>query len=156
VSSATISHRLLCPGLGLLACFGPPAGAAAVPVPDVLLKSEVELYGVAMGLTARSLRVQRWQGHGAFGHGAGGRALRLAPGQYTLLLRTRAPAGDQDGFCIEINGVRTRRVARVGRWMTIALPFSVAKEDAVQFSLIGEEPGPVVDLLAVVARHLQG
>lgn len=127
------------------------AQAADIPAGDVLLKAELEQYGVAGG-------VSTFAQPGASGGSAPALsadavvagALKLTAGKYTLLLRTFAPAGDQDGFFIEINGVRTRRVAEIGRWAVLALPFEVPTEGNIPVSVIGQEEGLLVDQIAVV------
>jgi hypothetical protein len=128
------------------------AVAAPVPPADVLLAVEAEGFGAALGLTPTV-----WEG------ASGGRAmalgdegtgmyaaLKLVPGKYTLLLVTFAPAGDQDGLFVEIAGQRTRRTVPIGRWGTVAWPFTVAKEGLVSLSIIGQESGLLVDRVAVV------
>ena len=76
--------------------------------------------------------------------------LALPAGDYTFVLRLFAPAGDQDGFFVEINGVRTRRTAPIGRWSNLAFPFRAGGAEPVVLSLIGQEPGLLADRLAVV------
>lgn len=136
--------------LGLMVLHAAAHGAE-VPPGDVLLKVELEQYGASGGLTASA------QPGASAGVGMAldtdsvvSGALKLAAGKYTLLLRTFAPAGDQDGFFIEINGVQTRRVAEIGRWAVLALPFEVAAEGPTPIAVIGQEPGLIVDQIAVV------
>jgi hypothetical protein len=122
-----------------------------VPPGDVLLKAELEQYGASGGLTA----IAQPGASGGLGMALSADtvvsgALKLPAGKYTLLLRTFAPGGDQDGFFIEINGVRTRRVVDIGRWSTLALPFEVATEGAIPIAVIGQEPGLIIDQIAIV------
>lgn len=127
------------------------ASAAEVPPGDVLLKVELEQYGASGGLTA--IAQPGASGSLAMTLGADtvvSGALKLMAGKYTLLLKTFAPAGDQDGFFIEINGVRTRRVADIGRWSVLAMPFEVAAEGAIPIAVIGQEPGLIIDQIAIV------
>ncbi|MGE5531670.1 MAG: hypothetical protein ACM3VW_06105, partial [Bacteroidota bacterium] len=140
-------HLLL---IGLIALCA-TAQAADVPPGDVVLKVELEQYGASGGLSA--IAQPGASGGLAMALGADtivSGALKLPAGKYTLLLRTFAPAGDQDGFFIEINGVRTRRVADIGRWSVLALPFEVAAERVTPIAVIGQEPGLIVDQIAVV------
>lgn len=135
----------------LAVCTCPPATFAAVPADDVMIKVELEDYGAGSGLSPVQLD---GAAHGkamalaSDAMAAGG--LNLPPGDYTLLLRTFAPAGDQDGFFVEIDGTRTRRVAPIGRWGVLAFPFSVKTQRQVTLTVLGQEAGIVVDRLAVV------
>jgi len=132
----------------ILLLVGLPLWAQA---PEVVLAVAAECYGVAAGLTTT-------QAPGANGGIAmalsdsstiaGG--VELQPGPYTLVLRTFAPAGDQDGFFVEIAGTRTRRTAPIGSWGTLAFPFTVAKAGQVLICIIGQEPGMLVDDVALV------
>ncbi|MHB8997488.1 MAG: LamG-like jellyroll fold domain-containing protein [Armatimonadota bacterium] len=129
----------------------PAAQAAEVPPGDVLLKVELEQYGASGGLTpVAQPGASAGVGMALDADTVVSGALKLPAGKYTLLLRTFAPAGDQDGFFIEINGVRTRRVAEIGRWAVLALPFEVAAEGVIPIAVIGQEPGLIVDQIAVV------
>lgn len=128
------------------------AGAAPVPPADVVLAVEAEGFGTALGLTPTV-----WEGASgdramALGDEGTGlyAALKLPPGNYTLLLVTFAPAGDQDGLFVEIAGQRTRRTVPIGRWGTPTWPFKVEKEGLVSLSVIGQESGLLVDRVAVV------
>lgn len=128
-----------------------PVVAAEVPAADVLLRQEFETFGVGSGLTQQALP-------GA----SGGTAMalsaeamvvgawRLAAGDYTLLLRMYAPAGDQDGFFVEINGTRTRRTAPIGNLGVVAFPFRAKADEANVLQVIGQEPGLLVDQVALV------
>lgn len=134
--------------LALLAAL--PLGAQGA-APEVVTASAAERYGVASALTAT-------QAPGANGGVAmalsdastisGG--LQLAPGPYTLVLRTFAPAGDQDGFFVEIAGTRTRRTAPIGSWGTLAFPFTVDQAGQALIAIIGQEPGMLVDDIVIV------
>ncbi len=132
----------------LVCLIGLPAGAQS---PEVALAVAAERYGVASGLTAT--RAPGANGGVAMALSdsstiAGG--LQLAPGQYTLVLRTFAPAGDQDGFFVEVAGTRTRRTAPIGSWGALAFPFSVEQAGQVLISIIGQEPGMLVDDVVIV------
>ncbi|MEN6544699.1 MAG: hypothetical protein ABFE07_01505 [Armatimonadia bacterium] len=138
-------------GVLLLAVVVPPASAVEIPAADVVLKCEIENFGTNAGLSAMVIP-------GASGDMAmaltseamAAAGIKLTQGKYTLLLRTFAPAGDQDGFFVEINGVRTRRVAPIGRWGVVAFPFSVKGTEPSTVSVIGQEAGMVVDQVVVV------
>lgn len=145
--------RRLCvlgPMLWLLAATQ-GAMAAELPPGSVVLLSEAESFGVVSGLAI----VDRSDGSGgkvaALSEDSQALAVvKLAPGDYTFVLRLFAPAGDQDGFFVEVNGVRTRRTAPIGRWGNLAFPFRVTAPDPTTLSLIGQEPGMLADRLAVV------
>lgn len=145
--------RLAAMGLTLLiltatVCFG-----ADIPEDDVVLKLNVESYGVCSGLEATAVE-------GAVGgvamalarpdSGARG-AVKLAPGDYTFLVRVWAPAGDQDGFFVDIRSERDRRVPPSQRtWHALAYGFTVTEQETVPIAVLGQELGLVVDQLAVV------
>ena len=130
------------------------AAATAVemlPAEDVMLKAEMEDYGESGGLS--EVKTDEASGGVAMAMAGDARAsggVTLEPGEYTLLLRTYAPAGDADGFFVEIAGDRTRRTAPIGRWATVAFPFSVDEAGLVPIIVLGQEPGMTVDQLAVV------
>lgn len=138
--------------VNLLACVvARSAPMAEVPGSDVVLKSEIEMYGFSEGLTP--VEESGASGGKAMALSAKGRAVGALPikaGEYTLLVRSWAPSGDKDGFLIEIDGARARRKAAVRRWMTMAVPVAVAKDGALSLSIIGQEPGVVIDMLAIV------
>lgn len=128
-----------------------PVLAAELPPGDVLLKLEAEQYGAAAGVAVVS--VPGAAGGSALSLSPEGMivgAVKLAPGRYTLLVRAFAPAGDQDGFFIDIARARTRRTAPIGRWGVLALPLEAPGEEPLAVAVIGQEPGVVVDQLAVV------
>ena len=135
------------PLVGLLLA-GLPLCAQA---PEVVLAVAAERYGVAGGVTLTKLPGANGGLAVALSDSstiAGG--LELQPGPYTLVLRTFAPAGDQDGFFVEIAGARTRRTAPIGSWGTLAFPFTVGKPGQVLISVIGQEPGMLVDDVVIV------
>jgi len=138
-------------GVLLLAVVVPQASAVEIPATDVVLKCEIENFGTNAGLSAMVIAGASGDMAMALTSEAMAVAgLKLPQGEYTLLLRTFAPAGDQDGFFVEINGVRTRRVAPIGRWGVMALPFSVKGTEPSTIGVIGQEAGMVVDEVAVV------
>lgn len=138
-------------GVLLLSVVVPQASAVEIPATDVLLKCEIENFGTNAGLNATVVAGASGNMAMAFASEAMAVAgVRLPQGEYTLLLRTFAPAGDQDGFFVEINGVRTRRVAPIGRWGVMAFPFSVKGTEPSTIGVIGQEAGMVVDEAAVV------
>jgi len=126
--------------------------AAGIPEGDVLLKVELQNYGQTSGLTP----VQLPDASGAYAMALGNEAtgatggLKLDPGKYTLLVRAWAPAGDQDGFYVEIDGKRDRRVAPGTTWTVLAYNFEVEKASVVPIAIIGQEAGLAVDQIAVV------
>ena len=130
----------------------------AVPPEDVMLHAALEDYGLGGGLTP--VELDGASGGTAMAMAADARvsgALDLQPGSYTLLLRTWAPAGDADGFFVEIAGQRTRRTAPIGRWGVLAYPFEVAQAGLVMVEVIGQEEGMTVDRIAVVrGTHADG
>ncbi len=73
------------------------AVAVEIPEADVMLKAEIENYGVTQGLTPVELPESCGGYAMALGDestGASG-GVKLEPGEYTLLVRAWAPAGDQ-------------------------------------------------------------
>lgn len=140
---ATIAAMLLALAIG--------APAAELTEEDVLLKTELESWGrttgltpvghpeasggVAMSMSADALAVS---------------ALELPPGEYTLAIWQYAPAGDADGFFVEIAGERTRLLGTIGYWGTLALPFTVRDAAGVAIAIIGQEPTMTIDRIAVV------
>lgn len=125
--------------------------AAEIAEEDVLLKTELESWGTGAGLTP----VGHPEASGAVAMAMASDAvvagaLRLEAGEYTLVLWQYAPAGDADGFFIEIDGNRTRLLGTIGQWDTLALPFSVERTGPVTISVIGQEAGMTVDRIAVV------
>ena len=127
--------------------------AATVPADDVILYCEVEKFGLVRDLSPIELP-------GA----SGGQAMqmtrptsgawavvRLEPGDYTLLLRVWAPAGDQDGFFVVIRDKRDRRVPPgQKRWHTMAYNLTVEAPEQVLLAVVAQELGFVVDQVAVV------
>ncbi len=141
--------------LCIAAASAPLSVRAVRPGYRVVLNTEIERFGRGGGLSAVKLPGAAGGYAMAFSRTArvvGG--VRLGPGQYTLLLRCRAPAGNADGFYVEIDGRRTRRTAPIGRWGTLAYPFDVKEEAVVSLAVIGQEPGMTVDRIAVIrGRH---
>ena len=132
----------------------PMAGWAADIAPeDVVIKFDIEGYGETSGLEAT--QVDGAAGGVAMalakpGSGAWG-AVKLAPGDYTFLVRVWAPAGDQDGFYVDIRSERDRRVPPSQRqWHTLAYKFTVKEQETVSLAVIGQELGLLVDQVAVV------
>jgi len=125
------------------------ATAADLTEGDVLLKSQIENYGARQGLSPAVYDGVTAMAFEPDATAAGGVKFERA-GDYTLLVRCYAPAGDQDGFFVEIGTVRTRRTAPIGNWGTLAYPFTVDKPGALAIVIIGQEPGMTVDAIAVV------
>ncbi len=146
-------ERLLRPTLAalLLAAATMPLPAAEIAENDVLLKTEIENWGATNGLTPMSYDEASGQIAMAMASDAvavGG--LDLQPGDYTLVFWQMAPAGDADGFFVEINGKRTRMLGTIGRWGTLALPFTVDRAGPITIAIIGQEPTMTIDRIAVV------
>ena len=136
----------------LFGLCGVPVFDCTADVPEVKVRTEIENCGQTRGLAPVEMD-----------DASGGRAMALASdaaavfgldlerGDYTLLIRTWAPAGDQDGFFIEIDRKRTRRVAGTKRWQALAVPFEVNEASTiVPFSIIGQEAGLRIDQIAVL------
>ena len=144
LTALVLSALMLLP----MVCFG-----ADVSPEDVVMKLEVERYGVGSGLEAT--KVEGAAGGVAMAlakpeSGARG-GVRLAPGDYTLLVRVWAPAGDQDGFYVDIRSERDRRVPPSQRtWHTLAYSLTVREQETVPVAVVGQELGLVVDQIAVV------
>lgn len=123
-----------------------------------MLAAPADQYGQAFSIA----RVQADGANGGFAVALSGDSviaggLQLPAGSYTFILRTFAPAGDQDGLFVEINGARTRRTVPIGQWATVALPFTLDKPGQVTLTVIGQEPGLLVDEIAVVkGTHADG
>lgn len=123
-----------------------------------MLAAPAEQYGQASSIA----RVQPEGANGGFAVALSGDSiiaggLQLPAGPYTFILRTFAPAGDQDGLFVEINGARTRRTVPIGQWATVALPFTLDKPSQVTLTIIGQEPGLLVDDVVVVkGTHADG
>lgn len=134
---------------GVALCLG-VAGvwAGQVSEADVILKSEVENLPFTERLSPVIYDGVTGMAFPATGIAMAG--LELQPGEYTLLIHCYAPAGDQDGFFVEIDGRQTRRTAPIGRWGTLAYPFTTEKAGKIGISIIGQEPGMTVDAIAVV------
>lgn len=144
--------RSLMPAAVLMVLTVSLAFAAEIPEADVMMKVELENYGMTAGLTPVGLPDASGGYAMALGDertGATG-GVKLEPGEYTLLVRAWAPAGDQDGFFVEIAGKRERRVAPGMRWTAMAYNFKVEKAGAVTIAIIGQETGLTVDQIAVV------
>lgn len=123
---------------------------------DVMLKVELESWGEGIGLSP----VGHPEASGGVAMAMAGDAiavgaLNLEAGNYTLALWQYAPAGDADGFFVEINGQRTRLLGTIGRWGTLAHPFTVEQTGPVAIAIIGQEPGMTVDRIAVVRGTFQ-
>ncbi|NSW56673.1 MAG: hypothetical protein HPY44_11700 [Armatimonadetes bacterium] len=132
--------------------------AASVPSDDVLLYCEVEKFGLVRDLSPIEIP-------GA----SGGQAMQMTrstsgvwavmgfePGEYTLLLRVWAPAGDQDGFFVDIRDKRDRRVPPTQRrWHTMAYNITVDAPEQVLLAAVAQELGFVVDQVAVVRGTFQ-
>ncbi len=123
------------------------APAAELTAQDVMLKIEVEHLSLVRGLTPATYEGITGMVFAPQSVAAG--ALNLAPGDYTLLVECYAPAGNADGFFVELNGKQTRRTAPIGKWGTLAFPFSL-QVPGLSFSLLGQEPGMTVDAIAIV------
>ncbi len=128
-----------------------PLQAAEIAENDVLLKTEIENWGATNGLTPMGYDEASGSIAMAMAPDAvavGG--LEMQPGDYTLVFWQTAPAGNADGFFVEINGQRTRLLGTIGRWGTLALPFSVKTAGPVSIAIIGQEDTMTVDRIAVV------
>ena len=131
--------------------LGVAAFAADLAPGDVIFAAPAEQYGFVSGAAA-------FAADGAHG----GTALSLSeqayiagavdvqPGQYTLLVRVFAPAGDADGFFVEIGKERTRRTAPIGHWGVLAYPVEVKEAQQLPLTVIGQEPGMLLDDIALV------
>jgi len=136
--------------VALLVCM---ASAADIAPGDVIVKSDIEAFGRPVDLDP----IQLAGASGNFGMqlnkptaGCWG-AVKLDPGDYTLLYRVWAPAGDQDGFFVDIRAKRDRRVPPgQRRWHTMAYNFSVKAPESVPVAIIAQELGFVVDQIALV------
>jgi hypothetical protein len=128
-----------------------PATAADLTEDDVLLKVEVESWGETGGI--QPIGRGEASGNIAMALASGGYAiggLELEAGDYTLLFSDFAPAGDQDAFFVEIADKRARLKGHVGNWGTIVHPFSVEEAGTVTIAVIGQEPGMILDQMAIV------
>ena len=133
------------------------AGVCRGGSPEILLCREFENFGEGHGVTVVSFP-------GASGETAGSlasvaeltTALRLKSGPYTLVMRTWAPAGDQDAFFVTIDSKRVRRTVPIGKWGSVTWPFKAGA--APVFLLIeGQEPGVIIDRIGIVrGTHLDG
>jgi len=135
----------------IVAGFAVCAPAAQISEDDVMLKTELESWGRTSGLTPAghpeaSGGVAMSMSSDAVAVGA----LQLPPGDYTLVIWQYAPAGDADGFFVEIAGERTRLLGTIGSWGTLALPFTVRDNAGVAITIIGQEPTMTIDRIAVV------
>ncbi len=143
--------RLFMPLALLVVAAALPVTAAEIAPEDVILKVEIESWGQTHGLSP--VAAPEASGGVAMALAADANAVgavRLDPGEYTLVLWATAPAGDADGFFVEINGQRTRLLGRIGRWDTLSLPFTVTQAGPVIIQIIGQEPGLTIDQIAVV------
>lgn len=140
-----------------LLCWRMVGLGASVPADDVLLKLELEEF-VRLG----GVKIVDHAG------AAGGRAVELgdestgllgavnlAPGQYTLLLRAFAPAGDRDAYFVQIGGERARWKARIGAWGTELGTFAVQQDGPLAIRIIGQEAGCLIDQIAIVRGALE-
>jgi len=134
---------IICAAAMVSACM-----AGEVAEEDVVLKIQVEHLGVVRGVSPVVQEAITAMAFSPEGMAAG--AVKLEPGDYTLLVECYAPAGDQDGFFVEIAGQRTRRTAPIGNWGTLAYPFTVKEARDIGITVIGQEPGMTVDAVAVV------
>ena len=146
-------HRLLRVALVTLLLAGAtwPLQAAEIAEDDVLLKTEIENWGANTGLT----QVPHLEASGNIAmamapDAAAVGGLAMQPGDYSLVFWQTAPAGDADGFFVEINGQRTRLLGTIGRWGTLAMPFSVKTAGPVSIAILGQEDTMTVDRIAVV------
>lgn len=131
---------------------GAPRALAAAADPAVLFCAEIEGLPAASGVVAAPRE-------GA----AGGQAATLAAdacvvwgldlpaGEYTLLLRGFAPAGDQDALFLTCGARRERFTIPIGRWGQRAMAFRHRETGAATFRVDGQEAGVLVDRVAVVA-----
>ncbi|MGI5818438.1 MAG: LamG-like jellyroll fold domain-containing protein [Armatimonadota bacterium] len=132
------------------------AVAADIAEEDVLLKVEIENWGQTSGIFP--MAYEEASGGVAMALGADALAvggLDLEAGDYTLLFWDHAPAGDQDAFFVEIDGVRERMKGHIGRWGTIVHPFSVNEAGTITIAIIGQEAGMIVDQMAIVRGHYE-
>jgi hypothetical protein len=134
-----------------LAVAAMPAGAAPVTATDVIFKVEAEACGLTGGLAEAQMEgavdgVSAILGDERTGITWAG---ELAAGDYALLLRTWAPAGDQDAFFVEINGQRTRYTVPQKEWATLVLPLRTT-ETSVNLRIIGQETGLALDQVALI------
>jgi hypothetical protein len=135
----------------LVVLLCPAAFAADLAPGDVIFAVPAEQYGLASGTTPTVA-------DGAHGGtalqmtdmSALAGAVDLQPGDYTLLVRVFAPAGDADGFFVEIGKERIRRTAPIGRWGVLAYPVTVKQPQQLGLSVIGQEPGMLVDDVVLV------
>ncbi len=130
---------------------GAAAHAADIAADDVMLKIEMQSWGQSRGLSPVGAdEASDGVAMALAGDASAVGALELPAGDYTLVLWATAPAGDADGFFVEINGARTRLLGRIGSWGTLSLPFTVAQAGPVTIQIIGQEPGLTIDQIAVV------
>ncbi|MFW5868200.1 MAG: LamG-like jellyroll fold domain-containing protein [Armatimonadota bacterium] len=145
-------HRISIPIIvAMLAAGLTGAWAADVAEEDVLLKVEIEHWGQTSGL--QPMAHEEAAGGVAMSMASDALAvggLELEAGEYTLLFRDHAPAGDQDAFFVEIQGARTRLKGHIGSWGTIVHTFTVEEAGPVTIAVIGQEAGMTLDQMALV------
>ncbi len=141
-----------------VAVMAPPCPAASVSEDDVLLIEEIENFGQTVGLEPVGME----DASGKIAMALGGPqssaqgAVKLPPGKYTVLVSVWAPAGDQDGFFVDIRDRRDRRVPPGQRaWHTLAYDLQTTTEEIVPISVIVQEVGLRVDQIAVVKGTLK-
>ncbi len=141
-----------------VAVMVPPCPAASVSEDDVVLVEEIENFGRTVGLEPVGME----DASGKIAMILGGPqssaqgAVKLPPGKYTLLVSVWAPAGDQDGFFVDIRDLRDRRVPPGQRaWHTLAYDLQTTAEEIVPISVVVQEVGLRVDQIAVVKGTLK-
>ncbi|MBT3378170.1 MAG: hypothetical protein HN742_27105 [Lentisphaerae bacterium] len=126
------------------------AGLCRGQGPDVLLCREFENFGEGPGVSVVPFAEASGGTAGSLAPSAERvTALRLKPGAYTLVMRTWAPAGDQDAFFVTFGSRRIRRTVPIGRWGSVSWPFE-AGVSPVFLVIEGQEPGVIIDRLAIV------
>lgn len=130
-----------------------PGFAAPLGEDDVVLVEEIENFGQTTGLDpvgmddASGKLAMALNSPESIAQGA----VRLAAGKYTVLVSVWAPAGDQDGFYVDIRDVRDRRVPPGQRaWHTMAYSLETTAKEVVPIAVIVQEVGLRVDQIAVV------
>jgi len=130
-----------------------PGFAAPLGEDDVVLVEEIENFGQTTALEpvamddASGKLAMALNSADSIAQGA----VKLAAGKYTVLVSVWAPAGDQDGFYVDVRDVRDRRVPPGQRaWHTLAYNIEAAAEEIVPISVVVQEVGLRVDQIAVV------
>lgn len=136
---------------GVLAAAVGPVVAAPVAATDVIFKVEAEACGLTGGLTEAQMEGAVGGMSAILGDERTGItwAGDLDPGDYALLLRTWAPAGDQDAAFVEVNGQRTRYTFAQMTWATLVVPLKIT-DRSVSLRIIGQETGLALDQLALI------